>query len=161
MAGIDFLRVDASRQEVVGFLGSRMVRRYPVSTAAAGLGCERGSAKTPIGEHRIRVKIGAHCPIGAVLVGRRWTGETIAPDLLERFPDRDWILSRALWLQGMDSSTNRGGSVDSLRRYVYIHGTHDEDLIGRPVSFGCIRMRNREVIELFDLVDPGCRVSIE
>jgi len=157
---VDFLRVDATRQEVVGFLQSRQVVRYQVSTAAAGLGCESGSAMTPLGEHRIRAKIGARFPIGAVLVGRRWTGQQIDPDLLEQFPSRDWVLSRALWLQGMEPAVNRGGRVDSLRRYIYFHGTHDEDLIGRAVSYGCVRMRNREIVELFDLVDVGCRVAI-
>lgn len=160
MAHIDLLHVDAARQEVIGFLESREVVRYPVSTAAAGLGCETGSAQTPIGEHRIRAKIGARCPVGAVLVGRRWTGEQIGPDLLEQYPGRDWMLSRALWLQGLDRTVNRGGSVDSLRRYIYLHGTHDEDLIGQAVSHGCVRMRNREIVELFDLVDVGCRVFI-
>jgi L,D-transpeptidase YbiS len=160
MTVVDFLHVSAARQEVVGFNGSKELVRYQVSTAAAGLGCERGSAKTPIGTHRIRAKIGAGCPIGAVFVGRRWTGEQIDPDLLEQYPARDWMLSRALWLQGMDPSVNRGGNVDSLRRHVYFHGTHDEDLIGQAVSYGCVRMRNREIIELFDLVDVGCRVLI-
>jgi lipoprotein-anchoring transpeptidase ErfK/SrfK len=120
-----------------------------------------GSARTPIGKHRIRAKIGAGCPIGAVFVGRRWTGETIDPDLLERFPGRNWILSRALWLQGMEPSINRGDGVDSLRRYIYFHGTHDEDMIGRPISYGCVRMRNRDIIELFERVEVGCRVLIE
>lgn len=161
MNHIDLLRVDASRQEVIGFVESREVVRFAVSTAAAGLGCETGSAKTPVGEHRIRAKIGASCPIGAVFVSRRWTGETIDPDLLERFPGRDWMLSRVLWLQGMERSINRGGDVDSLRRYVYFHGTHEEDMIGRPVSYGCVRMRNREIIDLFERVAVGCRVMIE
>lgn len=161
MTDIDLLRVSASRQEVIGYLESREVVRFAVSTAAAGLGCKSGSARTPIGEHRIRAKIGAICPVGAVFAGRRWTGETIDPDLLERYPGRDWVLSRVLWLQGMERSINRGGDVDSLRRYIYLHGTHDEDMIGRPVSYGCVRMRNRDIVDLFERVAVGCRVTIE
>jgi lipoprotein-anchoring transpeptidase ErfK/SrfK len=157
---LDLLRVDIDGQVVIGFCDDREVVRYSVSTSAKGLGCDKDSQKTPWGAHRIRVKIGHGCPEGAVLLGRRWTGETLDQNLLERFPGRDWVLSRALWLQGLELGTNRGGDWDTLRRFIYFHGTHEEARIGQPISFGCVRMRNRDIIELFDLVPTGCRVFI-
>lgn len=136
------------------------VRRYPVSTALNGPGCVAGSGCTPFGLHRVRLKIGAGEPAGAVFVGRRVTGEILHPDTFSREPDRDWMLSRILWLQGMEPGFNRGGEVDTLRRYVYIHGTAAEAAIGTACSCGCIRMTNADVIELFDLVPVGCPVRI-
>lgn len=160
MPTVDFLSVDVARQEVIGFLGSREVVRFPVSTAAKGLGCRKGSSMTPYGEHRVRLKIGAGCPLDAVIYGRRWTGETLDQTLRECFPERDWVLTRALWLQGVEPSTNSGGDTDTLRRFIYFHGTHEEDLIGKAVSFGCVRMRGVDIVDLFERVPPKCRVLI-
>ncbi len=157
---IDRLHVDVARQELVGWEGARERLRLPVSTAARGLGCDAASLRTPHGPHRVRVKIGAGCPQGAILRGRRWTGEVLDEVLRQRFPQTDWVLTRALWLQGLAPGVNRGAGVDSLRRFVYIHGTHEEDLVGRPVSFGCVRMRNADIAVLFDQVPTGCRVEI-
>ncbi len=142
----------------VGAGGERI--RYPVSTAAKGPGCVAGSFCTPIGLHRIRLKIGEGCPPGSVFVSRRPTGEVYSEELGRAWPDRDWILSRILWLDGLVPGLNRGGNVDSLRRFIYIHGTSDEALIGTPASHGCIRMRNTDVIELFDRVEIGVLVDI-
>ncbi|WP_427914605.1 L,D-transpeptidase family protein [Ramlibacter sp. MMS24-I3-19] len=134
---------------------------FDVSTAARGAGCTQGSHCTPTGLHRVRLKIGAGCASGTVFVGRRATGEVLTPGLSERFPDRDWILTRILWLQGLQRGINRGGDVDTLRRFVYIHGTADEARIGQPVSHGCVRMRNRDIEQLFDAVACGTRVDLQ
>jgi L,D-transpeptidase YbiS len=136
-------------------------RRYPISTSAKGPGEQEGSGCTPRGSHRIRARIGAGLPAGAVLVGRRFTGEIWTPELADRFPTRDWILSRILWLCGNEPGRNRLGRVDSMRRFIYIHGTPDDQPMGVPRSHGCIRMRNADVIELFDLVRVGCPVLID
>jgi lipoprotein-anchoring transpeptidase ErfK/SrfK len=120
-----------------------------------------GSEMTPRGTHYIRAKIGAGLPLASVLVSRRPTGEIYSPSLRAAFPNRDWILTRILWLCGLESGKNRLGNVDTMRRYVYIHGCPDEDPMGVPGSRGCIKMRNSEIIELFDRVAPGTRVIIK
>ncbi|AYH44761.1 hypothetical protein CDA09_15450 [Azoarcus sp. DN11] len=137
------------------------IRRYRVSTALNGPGEVRDSGCTPRGRHRIRAKIGASAAKAAVFRGRRPTGETWTPALAAQHPGRDWILSRILWLSGCEPGRNRLGKVDSMRRYIYIHGTPDDQPMGVPLSHGCIRMRNDDVIELFDLVPPGTQVDIE
>jgi L,D-transpeptidase YbiS len=152
--------VSVADQELCLRLADGTLRRYPVSTAAKGTGCIQGSYCTPTGKHRVRLKIGEGCPVGAVFRRRRHTGEIFTPALTASFPGRDWILSRILWLEGLEPGANRGGSVDTLRRFVYIHGTADEHLIGQPASHGCVRMRNIDVVELFDLVQPGTVVHI-
>lgn len=136
-------------------------RRYSISTAVNGAGEQQGSGCTPRGSHRIRAKIGAGLPAAAVFVGRRFTGEIWTSELAEQFPQRDWILSRILWLCGNEPGRNRFGRVDSMRRFIYIHGTPDDQPMGVPRSHGCVRMRNADVIELFDLVQVGCPVLIE
>lgn len=133
---------------------------YRVSTAARGAGERLGSACTPRGRHVIRARIGAGLPVGAVLVGRRPTGEVWSPALAAEHPGRDWILTRILWLSGCEPGRNRLGDVDTMRRYVYIHGTPDSEPMGVPRSHGCIRMRNDDVVELFELVPVGTEVRI-
>ena len=137
-----------------------LLQTYPVSTGANGAGEENGSFCTPRGRHVIRAKIGAGQPLNTVFVKRRPTGEIYSPELGARHPGRDWILTRILWLSGQESGYNRGGSCDTMRRYVYIHGTPDETELGRPGSRGCIRMRNAELLELFDRVAAGTAVEI-
>jgi L,D-transpeptidase YbiS len=134
---------------------------FDVSTASRGTGCRNGSFCTPLGLHRIRLKIGAGCAPGTVFVRRRPTGEVLTPDLRQRFPDRDWMLTRLLWLQGMEAGVNRGGGVDTLRRFVYIHGTADEERIGKPTSHGCVRMRSHDIVRLFDVVANGTLVDLQ
>ncbi|OGV76123.1 MAG: peptidase [Methylotenera sp. RIFCSPLOWO2_02_FULL_45_14] len=133
---------------------------YSISTAANGTGCEKNSGCTPLGEHIIRAKIGAGAAPNTVFVGRRPTGEICTPELMAAFPNRDWILTRILWLSGTELGKNRLGNVDSMQRYIYIHGTPDSAEMGKIGSHGCIRMRNADVMALFDLVDVGTAVDI-
>lgn len=136
------------------------IRRYRVSTARNGAGEASGSFCTPRGRHIIRARIGAGAPIGAAFRGRRPTGEVWTPELAAANPGRDWILTRILWLSGTEPGFNRLGEVDSMRRYIYIHGTPDTEPMGVPLSIGCVRMRNRDVAELFELVPAGTAVDI-
>ena len=137
-----------------------VVRRYRVSSAKNGVGQEKGSFRTPLGRHIIRAKVGAGQPVNTVFVRRRPTGEIYSPELAASFPGRDWILTRILWLSGREPGFNRLGPVDTMRRYIYIHGSPDSVEMGKPGSIGCIRMRNSDLLELFDLVDAGTEVFI-
>ena len=137
-----------------------LVRRYPVSTAARGAGEQSGSFQTPRGRNLIRARIGAGQPAGTVFRARRPTGEICDAASYAANPDRDWILTRILWLSGCEPGRNRLGKVDTMRRYVYIHGTPDEVDIGKPGSHGCVRMRNHDLIDLFDRVPVGTPVEI-
>ena len=134
--------------------------KYPVSTAANGVGCEKDSGCTPLGAHIIRAKIGAGSATNTVFVGRRPTGEIYTSELMAQFPNRDWILTRILWLSGKEIGKNRLGNVDSMQRYIYIHGTPDSTDMNKVGSHGCIRMRNADVIALFDWVEAGTPVLI-
>lgn len=140
--------------------GGELIACYPVSTGLNGAGERDGSGCTPRGEHYIRASIGAGLPIGTVFRARRPTGETFSAALARQYPDRDWILSRILWLCGCEWGKNRGPGVDTFRRFIYIHGTPDSEPMGAPLSHGCVRMRNEDVIDLFDRVVPGTAVSI-
>lgn len=131
-----------------------------ISSAANGPGCQKNSGCTPLGQHTVRAKIGAGAPLNSVFVGRRATGELCTPDLMAAFPERDWILTRILWLSGTELGVNRLGEVDTMQRYIYIHGTPDSVEMGKIGSHGCIRMRNAELITLFDLVAVGTTVNI-
>lgn len=137
-----------------------LLREYSVSTATNGVGELKGSYCTPRGKHVIRAKIGNGLPENAILVGRRPTGEQYTTEMRERFPERDWILTRILWLSGCEPGFNRLGKTDTMRRYIYIHGSPDSAPMGIPGSHGCVRMRNRDIVELFDLVPAGTEVEI-
>jgi lipoprotein-anchoring transpeptidase ErfK/SrfK len=160
MTSTNYLRVDLSTQTLTLFESDRLLARYPVSTARNGAGERNGSGCTPRGRHRIRIKIGDGCPQNSVFVARRPTGEVYSSRLAARYPQRDWILTRILWLSGCESGRNRGGDCDSLRRYIYIHGCPDSEPMGLPSSHGCIRMRNADLLELFDRVRAGDPVEI-
>lgn len=137
-----------------------LVERFSVSTALKGTGQQRGSFCTPLGRHIVRAKIGAGSPPNTVFVGRRPTGEIYSQELAAQFPGRDWMLTRILWLSGCEPGFNRLGEVDTMRRYIYIHGSPDNAEMGKPGSIGCIRMRNADIIRLFDRVPAGIPVEI-
>ena len=155
-----YLDISVSEQLLRVVENGRFRREFPVSTAKKGVGQQKGSECTPLGWHCIRAKIGGDQPQNAVFVGRRPTGEIYTPQLAAEQPLRDWILSRILWLGGLEPGKNRYGLVDSTWRYIYIHGCPDELLQGKPASHGCIRMGNADVIALYAWVQPGCRVFI-
>lgn len=137
-----------------------VVMDVPVATAKNGPGEQAGSECTPRGWHQIRVMLGEDTELNTVFVGRRNTGEIYSPDFRAAHPQRDWILTRILWLSGLEPGKNRLGTVDTMRRYIYIHGCPDDDEMGVPSSHGCVKMRNADVIELFNAVRPGLRVYI-
>jgi L,D-transpeptidase YbiS len=155
------IRIDAAKQELSLLDGDRVIKRYAVSTAKNGLGEKNGSFCTPRGRHIIRAKIGAGQPLGTVFVRRRPTGEVWTPEMHAKYPGRDWILTRILWLSGKEPGKNRLGDVDTMRRYIYIHGSHDLAEMGKPGSIGCVRMRNKEIVELYELVPPYTAVEID
>ena len=134
--------------------------KYSVSTAANGVGCEKDSGCTPLGNHIIRAKIGAGAAPNAVFVGRRPTGEICTSEVMAQYPNRDWILTRILWLSGTEVGKNRQGNVDTMQRYIYIHGSPVSTEIGKIGSHGCVRMRNADVIALYDWVEVGTPVLI-
>lgn len=141
-----------------------LIKEYGISTGKNGIGCQEGTGQTPLGKHIIAEKIGHKEPINSVFIGRVPTGEIYSTILGEQAPERDWILSRILWLSGEEEGYNKGandlGVCDTYQRYIYIHGTPDSEPMGEAMSHGCIRMRNNEVIELFELVEVGCKVEI-
>ena len=155
-----FLRVSIPRQALDWVEHGNVLLSYPVSTARNGPGERRGSECTPRGWHRIRAKIGAGQPSGAVFVGRRPTGEVYGDELGSRCPGRDWILTRILWLGGLEPGFNRYGPVDTTWRYIYIHGSPDRGVCGIPQSHGCVRMRSPDLVDLFERVPVGMRVLI-
>ncbi|MFT6154806.1 MAG: lipoprotein-anchoring transpeptidase ErfK/SrfK [Bermanella sp.] len=158
------VQVNIHDQALITYLDGQVIKRYSISTALNGSGQQSGSGCTPTGQHYIRAKIGSHAPINSVFIGRRLTGEIYTDHLAQSHPKRDWILSRILWLSGLQLGHNRlkneSGSVDSMARYIYIHGTPDTEPMGEPKSHGCIRMRNHDVLELFDWVPDFCPVTI-
>lgn len=141
-------------------LPAQWVCEFSISTAKNGVGNQRGSFCTPTGRHQIRAKIGAGAAFNTVFVGRRPTGEIWSAELAERHPRRDWILTRILWLSGLEPTINRLGTVDTMRRYVYLHGSPPSVQMGAPGSIGCVRMRNQDIVDLFDWVPPGTTVLI-
>ncbi len=137
-----------------------LLQSYAISSALKGTGQVKGSFCTPLGRHIVRARIGSGQLENAVFVGRRPTGEIYTPELGAQFPGRDWMLTRILWLSGCEVGSNRLGDVDTMRRYIYIHGSPDSAVMGVPGSIGCIRMRNRDVMDLFDRVPAGTTVEI-
>jgi hypothetical protein len=157
------LRITVSFQEQRLRLanGGEILLDVPVSTAGNGPGERMGSECTPRGRHVVRAKIGHGAPSGSVFVGRRATGELFHPRLRAQYPDRDWILTRILWLSGLEPGRNRLGDVDTMRRFIYIHGCPDDVVLGAPGSHGCVRVDNGDVIALFERVPVGTLVVLE
>ncbi len=155
------MSIDIAQQTLILFDGRRELHRYAVSSARNGVGELNGSGCTPRGLHRVRIRIGDGCPVGTVFRGRRPTGEICDDRLVAAHPERDWILTRILWLTGCEPGRNRGGCVDTLRRYIYIHGCPNSEPMGEPRSHGCIRMRDGDLIALFDLTPVGTPVEIQ
>ena len=158
---LNLIKVSIDEQRLQYLESGRIIMDVAVSTAANGPGEIMHSECTPRGRHRIRAKIGAGAPANTVFVGRRASGEIYTPELKQQHPDRDWMLTRILWLSGLEPGNNRLGDRDSMRRYIYIHGCPEEDAMGTPSSHGCVKMRNSEVIELFDRVPAGTQVLIQ
>lgn len=155
------LLVDIPTQTLYHFEGGKLAKKYLVSTAKNGAGELLGSEKTPRGWHVIRAKIGKKEPINTIFVGRRPTGEIYSSDLGASHPGRDWILTRIMWLSGLEIGKNRFGNCDTMKRYIYIHGSPDSKKMGIPSSKGCINMHNEDLIELFAEVPVGTKVLIK
>jgi len=155
------IKVSIAEQRLQLLEDAAVILDTTVSTATNGPGERIHSECTPRGWHRIRARIGDGCPENTVFVGRRPTGEIYTPELKAAHPDRDWILTRILWLCGLEPGKNRLGEVDSMRRYIYIHGCPDDDRMGVQSSHGCVKMKNADVIQLFDRVTAGARVLIQ
>lgn len=155
------IEISIARQRLVLLEHNKVVREYAVSTALKGAGELQGSACTPRGRHVVSEKFGENAPINAVFVARKATGEIWSKELAAMNPNRDWILTRILWLDGCEEGANRGGDVDSKKRFIYIHGTPENEPIGLPRSHGCVRMRNDDIIDLFGRVPEGTPVMIK
>ncbi len=152
--------INIARQKLQLIEHNMIKQTYSVSTAKNGAGELMGSECTPRGWHKVRAKIGADQPLNSVFVGRRPTGEIYSPELAVQYPQRDWILSRILWLGGVEAGINRYGRVDTAWRYIYIHGCPDELINGQPASHGCIRMKSVDVVDLFNRVESGDYIFI-
>jgi L,D-transpeptidase YbiS len=152
--------INLAQQKLILFSADQIVLETLISSAKNGVGERFGSNCTPRGLFKIKLKIGHNCAENTVFVARRVSGEIYSPELALKYPHRDWILTRILWLTGLEPGKNRYGNVDTLRRFIYIHGCPPHYHMGRPESQGCIRMRNAQLIQLFDAVQIGTTVFI-
>ena len=157
----DSILVDISDQELIAYLEGSETATYPISSSKYGIGNQEGSNRTPLGLHIVQKKFGSGLSAGSILKGRIATGEIASITRDPVATDDDYVTSRILWLKGTELGLNQGPGIDSFERYIYIHGTHEEGLIGRPASHGCIRMKNDDVIELFNIVPIGTQVRIK
>lgn len=155
-----FIDIDINKQQLTLLQGDNVIAEYAVSTAKNGVGQQNGSECTPLGEHIINSKIGSDAEENAVFVGREETGEIFCEELRRNNPGRDWILTRILWLSGLEPGKNKGGEVDTMSRYIYIHGCPDSDSFSSPSSHGCVKIRNKDIIDLFENIDVGTHVLI-
>ncbi len=154
------LLVNVSEQKLYVQKKNKVLKSYSISTGKAGVGQEIDSYKTPLGQHKICEKIGANCPVNTIFVGRKPNGQIYSEEFALKKPDSNFILTRILWLSGLELGKNQGGEVDTKNRYIYLHGCPDSTPIGIPLSHGCIRLRNKDILELFDLVSVGTPVEI-
>src|SRR3990167_4235758 len=155
------LEIQIAEQKILIFKNNKYFNSYLISTAKKGVGETHGSEQTPRGAHIVRAKIGKGHAANTVFVGRRPTGEIYHPSLRQSYPERDWILTRIFWLSGLEVGKNRLGKVDTMRRYIYIHGSPDDVAMGQPGSKGCIRMHNKDIIELFDTTPIRTEILLE
>lgn len=160
MRKVNIIDINVAKQQLTILLGDIVVVSYPISTAKNGVGQQNGSECTPLGKHVIDSKIGANSKENAVFCGREESGEIFNEELRQNNPERDWILTRILWLSGLEEGKNKGGEVDTKSRYIYIHGCPDSDSFSMPSSHGCVKMRNKDIVELFDKVEAGTHVFI-
>ena len=156
----DIIIVDISEQRLYLYSNNDLILSYPVSTSKYGEGQTENSFKTPLGLHEIKEKIGHKAPINTIFTARVNTNKRADVQIKQNDTEDDFVTSRIMWLDGLEDGINRGLGVDSYNRYIYIHGTHEEGLIGQKASHGCIRMFNNDVIELFDIVSEGTKVQI-
>lgn len=156
-----FLHISTQLQQLKLIINSKITKSYLISTAKNGVGEIKGSECTPSGWHCIRAKIGETQSLNSVFIARRPTGEIYNTELTENFPNRDWILTRILWLDGLEMGKNRYGNVHTASRYIYIHGCPDNLITGKPESHGCIRMKNADVLDLFNRIPVGTKVFID
>ena len=157
---VKHIDIDVNKQILTLYEDKSVLSSYSISTAKNGVGQQNGSECTPLGNHAIDSKIGDDAAENSVFVGREETGEIFSEELRKTNPERDWILTRILWLTGQEEGINRGGEVDTKSRYIYIHGCPDGDSFSIPSSHGCVKMRNKDIVELFKIVDAGTRVFI-
>lgn len=155
-----YIKISIGKQLLSLTKNARTIKTYSISSAINGTGCQENSACTPLGLHKIKLKIGKDCPVNSVFIGRRSTGEVYSQRLARDNPNRDWILSRIIWLTGLEPGINKGKGFDSLRRFIYIHGTPDSEPMSEPRSKGCVRMRNNDIVNLFDAVENNMLVKI-
>ncbi|GAB3339534.1 cell wall-recycling L,D-carboxypeptidase ElsL [Chromohalobacter beijerinckii] len=153
-----WLEIDLGAQSLTIREGSACRETFAISSGAHGIGQHEGSGQTPVGWHYVRAIIGSGLPPGSVFRGRRPTGEVFSPELARTHPERDWILTRILWLCGLERGVNRGGDVDSQRRYIYLHGTPADQPMGTPASHGCIRLRDEALLAVFEATPAGTPV---
>lgn len=158
---VQLIHISIDHQVLSAYGDDKPCFKFMVSTAANGAGEQKNSECTPRGWHAVHSVIGKEAVVNSVFVGRVFTGEVYSEALGTAFPERDWILTRIVRLEGLEPDKNKGGDVDSFERYIYIHGTPDTTVLGKPGSRGCIRMHNQHIIALADWVEPGCRVYIE
>ncbi|MCJ8167733.1 L,D-transpeptidase [Atopomonas sediminilitoris] len=156
----DFLHICLASQQLTAYAANQRVWQCAISSGVNGIGEQQGSGKTPRGWHRVRARIGDGLPVAAVLRGRRWTGEVLDARLEQAAPERDWILTRILWLVGLESGFNRGGQCDTFARYIYLHGTPDSQPMGVPRSHGCVRLHNHDMLYLFQHTPYNCLVFL-
>ena len=156
----NFIYVGVKRQELDLYLNGNHIISYPISTSMHGAGTKAGSDMTPVGLHKIKGKFGLNVPIGGILKARKYTGNIASIQTKPIKTGEDAITTRVLTLEGLENGINKGGELDSYGRHIYIHGTAEEGLIGQPASHGCVRMRNKDVIDLFNRVDKGLKVII-
>jgi lipoprotein-anchoring transpeptidase ErfK/SrfK len=154
-----YVVVNIEKQLMTVFKEGEILRTYPVSTSKFGIGNKMGSMKTPLGKHKISEKNGKKAPLGTIFTGKRNSGKIFSENE-DLYQGQNLITTRILQLEGLEEGINKGEGIDSYKRYIWIHGTSQESLIGMPASHGCIRMRNRDIVEFFDLVRVGTEVEI-